>query len=267
MRAAVRTQLIIGCIIYTVSQFGYIYVFPILPDITQDFFPQLSESELGFRQGYLAGIYFLGNFFGALLWGKVADRIGRKRGLILSTSLYSTCIAIFGLSLSFPMALTMRFLWGLFNGTDTIVKTFAAEISENNRDLAQSISTLGLTDAMGRLVGPTISAWLSRPADKVSWLDNGFLRRFPYFLPSMVCVVLALAAILVSAALMKESMRKRDVESSAAVEKKNRLLGMKESGESSDSDEDEEFQPTPETLKHSRKFLQLSSSTICTALS
>ena len=239
MRAATRTQLILGCFFFTVSQFGMLYVFPILPDITQDFFPQLSESQLGFRQGYLAGIYFLGNFFGALFWGKVADRIGRKGGFIVSTSLYTTCIVIFGLSMSFSMALVMRFLWGLSNGIDPIAKTFAAEISENNRDIAQSLSALGLTDGIGRLIGPTISAWLSRPADKVSWLDNQFLRRFPYFLPSMVCVGLGLMAILISAVLMKETVRKGDTfKSKAVVKQKYKLLEVRGSGASSDSDED-----------------------------
>ena len=66
MRRDITIQLAAVTSVFFVSQLGMLYVFPILPDITQDFFPELSESELGFRQGYLAGVYFLGTFCGGV---------------------------------------------------------------------------------------------------------------------------------------------------------------------------------------------------------
>ncbi|KAI6654908.1 hypothetical protein LOD99_2787 [Oopsacas minuta] len=231
MLAKTAIQLIVITSIFIVSQFGMLYIFPILPDITHDFFPELSESELGYRQGYLAGIYFLGTFSGSWIWGRLSDWIGRKRAVMLTTFMYSITIGLFGLSTSYTMALILRFLWGLFNGTDAIVKTFIAEVCENRQDLARGMSLLGLSDGLGRMIGPTLSAWLSRPATKFKFLDRSFLRRFPYFLPSAVCVCLGVVAIIISSVFLKESIKKGDRDT------KYSPLEMREEG----SDETDEF--------------------------
>ena len=208
MRKKTVLQLTGVSLAFLVAQFGILYIFPILPDITHDFFPELKESELGFRQGYLAGIYFLGNFCGSLFWGKVSDILGRKRALMLTTFLMSIAITVFGLSTSYAMALITRFLWGVLNGTDPIVKTYIAEICEDNKDLAKGIALLGLSDGIGRLIGPTISAWLSKPADKYHFLNYSLLRRFPYLLPSLICTSLGCVSIVTSYFMLKETLKR-----------------------------------------------------------
>ena len=205
MKPETSVQLFAVCLMQVVGKFGLLYVFPILPAITQEFFPRLTEAQLGYRQGYLAGIYFLGNFFGNFIWVKVADTYGRKRAMILSTFLYSSTVVMFGMSTSYAMALFLRFLWGLFNGLDTIIKTFIAEICED-KELARGLATMALANGVGRMLGPTVSAWLSKPAEKYTFLDLEILRRFPFLLPSLVCFLLAVVSIAVVGILIKETL-------------------------------------------------------------
>ena len=94
---------------------------------------------------------------------KIADKFGRKRAMILSTFLYSSTVVMFGMSVSYSMPLMLRFLWGMFNGLDTIIKTFIAEICENRKDLSRGLAIMGLANGVGRMLGPAISAWLSKP--------------------------------------------------------------------------------------------------------
>ena len=132
--------------------------------------------------------------------------------MMASTFLYSLSVVMFGLSISFPMALLMRFLWGFFNGLDTIIKTFIAEICVTKDEMARGLALHGMADGVGRMIGPTISAWLSRPADKFPILDNFLFRRFPYFLPSLVCYTLAVITILVTHVFIQETLtRKQDL--------------------------------------------------------
>ena len=132
--------------------------------------------------------------------------------MMASTFLYSLSVVMFGLSLSFQMALLMRFLWGFFNGLDTIIKTFIAELCVTRDEMARGLALHGMADGVGRMIGPTISAWLSRPADKFPFLDNFLFRRFPYFLPSLVCYTLAVMTILVSHVFIQETLtRKQDM--------------------------------------------------------
>ena len=208
MKRETRVQLFAACVMQVVGKFGLLYVFPILPAITQEFFPQLTEAELGYKQGYLAGIFFLGNFFGNFIWVKVADSYGRKRAMIVSTFLFTSMIVMFGMSTSYEMALSLRFLWGMFNGLDTIIKTFVAEICEK-KDVARGLSIMALANGVGRMLGPTTSAWLSKPAEKYPFLDVEILRRFPFLLPSLVCFLLAVVSICVAASLIEETLQRR----------------------------------------------------------
>jgi MFS family permease len=66
--------------------------------------------------GLLNSLTLLASGFGGLLFGWVADRIGRTRALMASIALYSVASAACGLSHSIPQLATFRFLLGLGMG-------------------------------------------------------------------------------------------------------------------------------------------------------
>ena len=66
--------------------------------------------------GYLASAFYLGGLLTSPVWGAVSDRIGRKPVLIAGILANAICAVAFGFSTNFTMAMTARFVNGLFMG-------------------------------------------------------------------------------------------------------------------------------------------------------
>ncbi len=64
--------------------------------------------------GSLIGSLFLGMIPGALIWGRMADRWGRRRCIILSLCLYAPIPLLSAIAPSFEVLWWMRFIGGLF---------------------------------------------------------------------------------------------------------------------------------------------------------
>src|SRR3954454_18899018 len=78
--------------------------------------------------GLLNTLTLLASGIGGLLFGFIADRIGRKRALMLSILTYSVCSFASGLSQSVLMLATFRFILGLGMGGEW--KTGATLVAE-----------------------------------------------------------------------------------------------------------------------------------------
>src|SRR5437660_5885149 len=66
--------------------------------------------------GFLATLTLLASGIGGVMFGFIADRIGRKRALMLSILTYSLCSFASGLSTSILMLAIFRFILGLGMG-------------------------------------------------------------------------------------------------------------------------------------------------------
>ena len=83
---------------------------------------------LGKKAGYLGGAYFLGNFFGSLIWGIAADKLGRRTVLLMGVSAIIVCELFFGFSQNMLWALSARLMWGVLNGNIGVAKTYISEV-------------------------------------------------------------------------------------------------------------------------------------------
>ncbi|MGH9557022.1 MAG: MFS transporter, partial [Terriglobales bacterium] len=68
------------------------------------------------QSGLLGTLTLVASGFGGMLFGTLADRIGRKKGLMLSILTYSICSFASGLSTSVTMLAVFRFILGLGMG-------------------------------------------------------------------------------------------------------------------------------------------------------
>lgn len=90
-----------------------------------------------------------------ILWGKAADRLGRKPVLVFSLAGVSVATALFGFSTEIWQMILFRCCAGVFAGT---VVTVRAMISENStpKTQARAFSWFAFASNAGIFVGPFI---------------------------------------------------------------------------------------------------------------
>ena len=96
---------------------------------------KLNEENAGVYAGLLSSAAMLGRCLGESRWRRVADLYGRVTSLTVSLLLTSLLSLAFGLSGSYWLALTWRFLLGLANGILPIAKTTVSEIALGDKVL------------------------------------------------------------------------------------------------------------------------------------
>src|ERR1700740_2996632 len=99
--------------------------------------------------GFLATLTLLASGIGGVLFGFGADRIGRKRALMLSILTYSICSFASGLSTSIVMLAVFRFVLGLGmggewnTGATLVAETWRTELRAKAISIVQSSWAIG----------------------------------------------------------------------------------------------------------------------------
>jgi MFS family permease len=99
--------------------------------------------------GFLATLTLLASGVGGILFGFIADRIGRKRALMLSILTYSICSFASGLSTSILMLAVFRFVLGLGmggewnTGATLVAETWPSELRAKAISIVQSSWAIG----------------------------------------------------------------------------------------------------------------------------
>ena len=113
-------------------------------------------------------VNFFGMFLGAVFGGWFADRVGRKKGIILSVTLFSIGSLAGGLAWNFPFLVFTRLIAGIgLISMVVVTMTYITEIAPS----AHRGKVISLTMALGTLgvpVGSAIAAWIV-PMSEESW--------------------------------------------------------------------------------------------------
>ncbi|KAI4457435.1 synaptic vesicle glycoprotein 2 [Holotrichia oblita] len=122
------------------------------------------------QRGMLNAITFLGMISGALIWGFLADTLGRKKILITGYLLDSICEIIAALSQSYQMLITTKFFTGLImNGPYAALTTTVSEF-HSAKYRGKVVMVLGVIYSVGQMVIPGLG-WLIIPRN----IDYEFL--------------------------------------------------------------------------------------------
>ena len=167
----------------------------------------LSDTDVGFYSGLIESLFSLTQMLVMILWGKAADRFGRKPVLVFSLVGVSVATSIFGLATTIWEMVLFRCLAGVFAGTIVTVRTMISEHS-TQKTQAVAFSWFAFTGNLGILFGPLIGGAFAQPAEQYPGLfgDIAFFVKYPYALPSIVTGSIGMAITVCCALFLEETL-------------------------------------------------------------
>ncbi|KAL6049513.1 protein ZINC INDUCED FACILITATOR-LIKE 1-like [Balamuthia mandrillaris] len=233
-------------------------IFPYVAFMVKDFFNYGDDQNnlIGYKAGYLASCFTLGQFLSGFLWGWLADKWGRRPVLLLGTAGTLAAILLFGTSTNFYWALSMRTLHGILNGNIGVTKTYLAEITDTS-NRATAFSVIGLTAGLARVVGPVIGGYLAQPAKKYPSLfpKDSFFDHYPYLMPCLVGASVTLVGLIAGYFFLTETLQKfpkkeADIEMKP-IRKQYLVLAVDEEGADNNDVEQQEQNLEDDEAEHS----------------
>ncbi|KAK6934035.1 Major facilitator superfamily, partial [Dillenia turbinata] len=170
-------------------------LFPFLYFMIRDFNIVEREEDIGYYAGYVGSALMFGRALTSVFWGIVADRYGRKPVIVIGISTVVIFNTLFGLSTSFWMALSMRFLLGILNGLLGPMKAYASEIFRQEYQ-ALGLSTISTAWGIGLIIGPALGGFLAQ-------VPHFYV--FPYFLPCF-CISLFAVGVMIMTIWLPETL-------------------------------------------------------------
>ncbi|CAN1298546.1 Protein ZINC INDUCED FACILITATOR-LIKE 1 [Linum perenne] len=176
-------------------------LFPYIYFMVRDFNIATREEDIGYYAGYLGSSFMFARALTSVIWGLVADRYGRKPVILLGVSAMVIFNILFGLSTTFWMAVSMRFLLGCSNGLIGTIKVgaYASELFREDQQ-ALGLSTVSTAWGIGLIIGPALGGFLSQPAEKYPnvFSEDSLFGRFPYLLPTVAISLITLGVTIAS---------------------------------------------------------------------
>src|ERR1700761_6754074 len=127
----------------------------------KSFDESLPDSTISWQAGVLQASFSAGQTITGWMWGRAADKYGRKTSLMLGS--FGTLISClgFGLSQSFWSALVFRTLGGLVNGNIPVMRTMVSEIVKEKKHQARAFLLMPMCFNIGAIIGPVLGGLLA----------------------------------------------------------------------------------------------------------
>ncbi|KAL5116022.1 hypothetical protein ACEQ8H_006033 [Pleosporales sp. CAS-2024a] len=152
-----------------IALYGYDQGMMSLINTNKDYLQTMGLDEESPMVGVIVAVYYLGCAVGAVLFSKMADKLGRKKSIffsLASASLGNLIMFVAGIKvqkLGLPLMLVGRVIMGLgVGGIDAVIPTYSSELSADDsrgKALAQEFQSniFGLVMAFGINLGATIA--------------------------------------------------------------------------------------------------------------
>ena len=175
-----------------VSSIAQTFVKPFLPRFVK--YMGVSEVDAGYWVGIISSAITAGKFVTCLMWGLLADRLGRKDTLLIAGSgLLLTCIES-GFCRAIWTVAGVQFLQGMSLGHRIMAKSIMSDHCDQN-NLSFGMSFLKASSTLGTIIGPLVGALLVFPAQKYPSVFGEFFDKYVLLLPSVVLAALSLITL------------------------------------------------------------------------
>lgn len=161
---------------------GFGLVVPILPYYADAY--GASAVELGLLMACYSGM----QFFFSPLWGRLSDKIGRRKVLLYCIFGLGVSMLVLGTAQSLAMLFVARLMGGLFGANISVASAYIADITPPEKR-AKGMGLIGAAFGMGFLFGPAL---------------GGFLSQWGYGFPALVASGLSLINLIFATAVLKE---------------------------------------------------------------
>lgn len=170
-------------LIVFIDLLGFGIILPLLPYIAEKY--QATPLQIGI----LSATYSLFQLVSAPILGRLSDRYGRKKLLIISQLGSSVGYLILGLAGNLPLLFLSRIIDGITGGNISIAQAYIADVTtKENR--ARGMGLIGAAFGLGFIFGPAI---------------GGALSKISYSAPAYFATVVSLITVFATMFFLKET--------------------------------------------------------------
>ena len=199
-------QLVILSICRFAEPIALTSVFPYLPEMIESF--GVGTNDVARWAGITSAVFSLAQACTGILWGRAADRLGRKPALLAGLIGVMITILAFGLSRTLAWAVIARSVSGAVSGNVGVIRTTVAELVPQKELQPRAFSVMPLVWGVGSIAGPILGGLLARPAQLYpSVFDQTHLfGTFPYLLPNVVASIFFIIGLVTGFLFLEESL-------------------------------------------------------------
>ncbi len=141
---------------------GFGIIIPVTPYLATAF--EASQSQVA----WLNAVYSLAQFLCVPLWGRAADRWGRRPVLLVGTLGSAMAMGVFGAATSLPMLFAARAMHGAMTGNIAAAQAYIADATTPERR-TQAMGVVGVAFGLGFILGPALGGQLAQWGQALGW--------------------------------------------------------------------------------------------------
>lgn len=154
MKLQSNHQMLTIFLVVFIDLLGFGIILPLLPYIAQKY------DATPLMIGLLSGVFSLFQFVAGPILGRLSDRYGRKKLLIISQLGSMAGYVLLAVAGSLPLLFLSRIIDGITGGNISIAQAYMADITDK-KNRAQGMGLLGAAFGLGFMFGPAIGGFLS----------------------------------------------------------------------------------------------------------